>query len=225
MRILIVEDETSIGEYILGSFKDQGFVCTWFKTGMEALEEILTEEYDCIILDRRLPDMDGLEVCKQVRSQSQQTPIIVLTAMAGVEHTISGLEAGADDYISKPFDIKELIARVQALIRRASLNQSPTIKIRDIELNPMTRTVKLNSDLISFSNREFLLLEFLMRNVGRALTRTQLYEHVWEIADGRDSNIVDVYIRYVRNKIDRNPDLYSHIETIRGFGYRFKADE
>lgn len=166
----------------------------------EGLESAVVDLYDCIILDRRLPDANGLDICKEIRHQGISTPIILLTAMADVDHKIEGLNAGADDYMTKPFSSDELIARINAVVRRISFQNNPTIHISDVELNPVKRTVKVEGNLISLSNREFLLLQYLIYHSGKPLTRNQIFDHVWEEGPGSGSNVVDVYINYVRKK-------------------------
>ncbi len=224
MRILIIEDEQAIGEHILTNLLECSFCCDWATTGKQALDYTSSEEYDCIILDRMLPDMDGLDVCQQIRENDLSVPILFLTALAGVDQRIKGLDSGGDDYLAKPFDMDELIARVNALIRRASFRQQPKIKIRDISLDVSRRQVEIDCSAISLSNREFRLLEYLMRNGGKPLTRGQILEHVWDNNMDVDSNMVDVYINYVRKKIDLKNGLASNIETVRGYGYRFRDD-
>ncbi len=221
MRLLLVEDETRIGKHLVNSLDDRGFQCQWVTTGREAEEYLATEEFDCIILDRRLPDMDGLTICRNARNQNLKLPILMLTALTDIHERVNGLDAGADDYVTKPFSMDELTARVHALIRRTSVKNTPNLKINNIELDTVKRIIKVNEKPVQFSNREFLLLEYLMRNAGKPVTRSQIYEHVWEVDMDPDSNLVDVYINYVRKKIDSNPSAPSHIETLRGYGYRF----
>lgn len=224
MKILIIEDEIFIGEHIQSSLTDCGFSCKWYQKGKEGLESAVVDLYDCIILDRRLPDANGLDICKEIRHQGISTPIILLTAMADVDHKIEGLNAGADDYMTKPFSSDELIARINAVVRRISFQNNPTIHISDVELNPVKRTVKVEGNLISLSNREFLLLQYLIYHSGKPLTRNQIFDHVWEEGPGSGSNVVDVYINYVRKKIDLDKNKPSHIETVRGYGYRFNEE-
>ncbi len=224
MRILVVEDEPAIGSYIRDCFEERGYNVDWATTCEEALETAIVEEYDCIILDRRLPDNDGLIVCSELRAQEITIPIIILTALSGIDQRVEGLNVGADDYLLKPFAMDELVARVQALIRRTSYRNQPTLTIRNISLNSLTRTVMVDQKQIPLSNREFLLLEYLMRHADQALTRSQILEHVWETRNDSDTNIVDVYINYLRKKIN-SPESPSNIETVRGFGYRFRYED
>ncbi len=221
MRLLIVEDEKSIGQQIVGYFTDMGYSCRWVKNCRAAQEELSIEEFDCIILDRRLPDGDSISVCREVRGREVQTPIIMLTALSDVDERIKGLDSGADDYLVKPFSTDELAARVNALIRRNSYKNTPVLSIGEIKLDSVNREVSINSSIVTLSNREFLLLEYLMRMAGKPLTRIQILENVWDMNIDSNTNIVDVYINYVRNKIDKGTSQ-SHIETVRGYGYKFK---
>ncbi|NOZ74482.1 MAG: response regulator transcription factor [FCB group bacterium] len=224
MRILVVEDEPAIGSYIQDCFVERGYSVDWVTTCEQALETAVVEDYDSIILDRRLPDKDGLFVCSELRSQGITVPILVLTALSGIDQRVEGLNVGADDYLLKPFAMDELVARVQALIRRSSYRNQPNLTIRNISLNSLNRNVTVNGEQIPLSNREFLLLEYLMRHADQALTRSQILEHVWETQRDSDTNIVDVYINYLRKKIDV-PQKTSNIETVRGFGYRFRYED
>jgi DNA-binding response OmpR family regulator len=224
VKILIIEDEKFIGEHIKSSLEERGFSCVWFQKGENGLESAIVDVYDCIVLDRRLPDLDGLDICKKIRHHAISTPIIMLTAMADVEQKIEGLDAGADDYITKPFSADELIARLNAVVRRITFQRKPTLQIGDVELDPIKRTVKVNGESISLSNREFMLLQYLMHHEGKPLTRSQIFDHVWEEKPGTDSNVVDVYINYVRKKIDGDKKKASHIKTVRGYGYQFNED-
>lgn len=222
VRILIVEDDIKIGGNILKGLQDRGYSSTLSQTGEEGLENIMVEDYDCVVLDRKLPDIDGIEICKEVRSNAINTPIILLTAVSGVKDKVTGLEVGADDYLTKPFAMDELVARIQAIIRRSSFKSQPVIIIGDVQLNSVKRSLEVKGEEISLSNREFILIEYLMRNAGKPLTRIQIYDHVWESNIDSKSNLVDVYINYIRNKIDFDPKEPSYVETVRGYGYRFR---
>ena len=224
MKILIVEDELIIAEHIKKNFESCGYICYHMNNGEEAIESILIDGYDCVILDRMLPDIDGISVCNAVRAEGYGNPILMLTSLAGVDDIIEGLDQGADDYLTKPYNIDELLARVKALIRRNSSQNLSKITIRNINLDTIKRTVKVDNKLIQLSNREFLLLEYLMRNAGKPLTRIQLLEHVWDSNLDSKTNLVDVYIKYLRNKIDITDLGKSNIETIRGYGYKFCQD-
>lgn len=225
MRILVIEDEVFLAEHIQTSLMDAGFSCTIMNRGLEVLDNLLGEEYDCIILDRMLPDVNGLDLCRQIRSNDISTPLIFLTALSDVDHRVEGLEAGADDYLTKPFSMDELMARINALIRRGGNRQGQEMNIRDIKVDLIRRSVEAGGKPVSLSNREFILLEYLMRNAGKPLTRSQILEHVWDQGWVTDSNVVDVYINYLRRKIDLDDHSGSNIETVRGFGYRFRDEK
>ncbi len=221
MRILIVEDDKTIGNHILSNLSACGYNCDWADNGLKANELCAVEDYDCIILDRMLPDIDGIEICREIRESNITTPILFLTALSGVDQKVQGLDSGGDDYLVKPFDMDELIARIKALVRRGAFKQQVKITVGNIILDTQKMYVNVNGDDISLSNGEFRLLEYLMRNTGIPVTRTQILEHVWGIQSDSDSNMVDVYINYLRNKIDTKESGIHHIETIRGYGYRF----
>lgn len=220
MRILIIEDESKVGRFIQNGLKEQGFTTVLVNNGREGMSKILVEDFDCIILDRKLPGIPGIDVCKNIRSNEISTPILFLTVLGEVSDRVEGLEAGADDYLTKPFSIDELIARVHALIRRTSMQKNPSIQIGNVLLDPIRHKVSVNDVDIFLSQREFILLEYLMRNAGRALSRAQILEHVWGYDFAPDSNVIDVYINYIRKKIDQAGQK-SYIKTIRGMGYLF----
>lgn len=220
MNILIVEDEFAIAQRIEQQFLRKGFITQCVTTCQAALDHALIDDFDCIILDRRLPDADGLEVCKQLRENGNTTPILILSALSFLDQRVEGLEYGADDYLIKPFAMSELLARVQALIRRNSSQKNPGIKIRNITLDTRSRSVSVGGNEISLSNKEYCLLEYLMRNAGRVLDKIQIQEHVWGDVMG-DSNIVEVYINYLRKKIATDA-TESPIKTVRGYGYKFQ---
>ena len=224
MRILIVEDEKPIGQHLKKNLGSAGYVCDHVMNGNDAIEAILVDGYDCVILDRRLPDIDGLSICKKVREEGFCGSILMLTSLAGVDDIVEGLEMGADDYLTKPFNINELLARVKTLLRRNSSQNSSKICIGNLILDTVKRNAKISNEIVPLSNREFLLLEYLMRNAGKPLTRMQLLEHVWDSHQNTDSNLVDVYINYLRGKIDGDSSVPSNIETVRGYGYKFRED-
>ncbi len=225
MKILIVEDERAIAERIQTGFERHGYSTVWVRTCAETVELVTIDEFDCIVLDRRLPDGDGLDACRQLREDGQQTPVLILSAMSQLDQRVEGLELGADDYLVKPFAMDELLARVQALIRRNSIQNTPSIHIDDVGLNTLDRTVTIRGKTVALSNKEFALLEYLMRNAGRALDRFQILEHVWGDTSMDETNVVDVYITYLRRKIDSPDRDESHIKTIRGFGYKFQKED
>ena len=224
MRILLVEDEEKIAQHISDNLISSGYNCHKVVNGEDAIESILIDGYDLVILDRMLPDMDGLTVCNEVRSKGYECPILMLTSLAGIDDIIEGLDMGADDYLTKPFNMNELLARIKVLLRRRSLRNLPELSIRNIKLDSTRRTAVVGKKPIQLSQREYVLLEYLMRNAGKPLTRLQLLDHVWDTHQDSNSNLVDVYIKYLRNKIDSNKGKKSNIETLRGYGYKFREE-
>jgi DNA-binding response OmpR family regulator len=192
--------------------------------GTEGLELAASDTYDLVILDRMLPGMDGVALCRQMREDGVQTPVLMLTALGAVEDRVSGLNAGADDYLTKPFAMEELLARVNALLRRRSrdIEAAPELRVGNLALDLVRHEVRRGDRVIELTAKEFQLLEYLMRNSGRVLTRTQILDHVWGYNFDSFSNVVDIYVHYLRNKIDRDfPEPL--IKTVRGVGYTLKA--
>lgn len=225
MRILIVEDDHKIANAVKKGLTQESFAVDIAFDGTEGYDLASSEEYDVIILDRMLPGMDGLEICQKLRQQSIHTPIIMLTAKGQVENRVEGLNAGADDYLVKPFAFAELIARVRALLRRPHVSNEPILRLADLYLNPLTYEVKRNNVSIQLSKKEFALLEYLLRNPNKILTKDQIINHVWEYDSDVLPNTVEVYIGYLRNKIDKSfPRLPTLIQTVRGFGYKIGAE-
>lgn len=224
MRILIVEDDRKISSYIQRALEEQGYAVDAAVTGREALDWAQHTEYDIIVLDILLPEMDGITVCKALRIRENRTPILMLTARDTVDDRVAGLDAGADDYLVKPFALKELLARIRALTRRsADVPKSPILQIADLTLDTLTRRVKRGNKTIELTSKEYAILECLMREPDHILTRTQIAEHVWNYDVLHHSNVVDVYIKNLRRKIDDNtkPRL---IHTVRGAGYRITPE-
>ena len=222
-KVLIIEDEKNLARFIELELQYEGFEVTPCYDGREGLDKALNEEWDVILLDLMLPGLSGMEVCRRVRA-AKQTPIIMLTARDSVMDKVSGLDSGADDYLSKPFAIEELLARIRALIRRSlpketsQTQESNKITYKDIVLDEDARTVHRAGELIELTKREFDLLHMLMTNVNRVLTRELLLDKIWGLGTYAETNVVDVYVRYLRNKIDK-PKQDSYIQTVRGTGY------
>ncbi len=222
MRILIVEDNETIALAIRRTLKPS-FIVDIANSGQEGLLQAQTTNYDTILLDLNLPDIAGDEICRSLRSNGINTPIIVLSGEGEVKSKISLLNMGADDYITKPFNMQELRARIDVALRHTS-NNSPTGKIvvDDLELDPVSRNVKRGDKVIPLRRKEFDLLEYLMRNKGQTLTRTMILEHVWDSNENLWANVIDVHIKHLRDKIDR-PYGSKMIRTIHGIGYKFEA--
>jgi two-component system, OmpR family, response regulator len=223
MQILIVEDDRDLRQFLSKTFREEGYGVVEAETGDGALDRALGVACDCIVLDVMLPGRDGFDVVKELRGRNVTTPVLMLTARDEVEFRVRGLEGGADDYLTKPFDLSELVARVNALIRRADLRRKDaTLKVGVITLDPLTRSVTQNERRVDLSPREFALLEFLMRNAGRTVSRSRIAEAVWNYKFDPETNVVDVYINYLRKKLTfagaRPP-----IRTVRGAGYRLEA--
>lgn len=202
---------------------EEGFATDVVATGEDGLEQALGVEYDAIVLDVMLPGIDGFETCRRLRASGSWAPVLMLTARGGVEDRLAGLDGGADDYLTKPFWLEELLARLRALIRRGVVERPVILEVGTLRLDPATRRVWREGEEIGLSAKEFALLELFMRRPGVMLSRVYLVEHVWDHAYENRSNIVTVYVRYLREKIDR-PFGVSSLETVRGGGYRLRAD-
>ena len=224
MRILLVEDEKKISSFIERSLKEEHYVVDVAPDGEEGLFLADVNPYDLIILDLMLPKKDGLSICKELRSKKNSTPILMLTARDAVEDKIRGLDAGADDYLTKPFSFDELLARLRALMRRPrSLEEQSQLKAGRIQMDLLARRVLVGKEEVTLSQKEFALLEFLIRHKGEVVSRTQIAEHVWDQHFDPMSNTIDVYINFLRKKIDL-PEGKSAVETVRGAGYRLLAE-
>ena len=220
MNILLVEDEKRIAAFIRKGLQEEYCTVDVVPDGAMALEYAAAAQYSVIILDVRLPELDGFLVCAELRARGDQTPVLMLTARDTVEDRVHGLNVGADDYLVKPFAFKELLARVRALSRRPPVRQDSTLKLADLELNTLTHRVQRGGRPIELSALEYRLLEFLMTHAGQVLTRTQITDQVWGLNYDARSNVVDVYIRFLRQKIDEPFEL-KLIQTVRGSGYKF----
>ena len=218
MRLLIVEDEPGVAGFLEQGLKESGYAVDVARDGLEVLEYALAVEYDVIVLDILLPKMNGLEMLNEIRAKRVKSPVLLLTASDGVEDRVQGLDIGADDYLVKPFAFPELLARIRALLRRPPLQSGNILTMNDLEMDVAQREVRRAGKRIELSPREFSLLELFLRHPNQVLTRTQIVEHVWNFDFYSDTNVVDVYIGYLRRKIDDgfDPPL---IQTRRGVGY------
>ena len=223
MRLLVVEDEIKMAGLLVRGLREDGHAVDVARTGDDALWMGQAVEYDAVVLDLMLPGLDGVSVCRAWRENGVWTPVLILTARAGVEDRVAGLDAGADDYLPKPFSFAELNARLRALARRGVSERPAVVEVGDLRLDPAMRQVWRGAVEIQLSTKEFALLDTLMRRAGLVLSRLQLLEHAWDYAYENRSNVVDVYIRYLREKIDR-PFGRESIETVRGAGYRLRKD-
>jgi two-component system OmpR family response regulator len=221
MRVLIVEDQPKLAALLARGLREEGHAADVADRGEDALWMAPAAQYDAIVLDIMLPGIDGLETCRELRRQQVWTPVLMLTARDAVGDRVTGLDAGADDYLTKPFSFDELLARLRALNRRAPAERPVTVEVGDLRLDPAAHRAWRGETELELSAKEFALLELLMRRPGSVLTRGQLLEGAWDMSYERRSNVVDVYIRYLREKIDR-PFGSDTIETVRGVGYRLK---
>jgi heavy metal response regulator len=223
MRLLFVEDDLKITEYILKGLKEAGFAVDHAANGEDGLHLALNEAYDAAIIDIMLPKLDGLSLIEKMREKKIHTPVIILSAKRSVDDRIKGLQSGGDDYLTKPFSFSELLARVQALIRRASRIADPTsITVGDLSIDLLTRDVIRGGVKIELQPREFALLEYLMRNTGKVISKTMILEHVWDYNFDPQTNVVDVLVSRLRSKVDRDFDE-KMIHTVRGVGYVLKT--
>jgi two-component system OmpR family response regulator len=223
MRVLVVEDDVKMAALVRRGLVEEGLAADVAATGDDALWMARATEYDAIVLDVLLPGTNGFEVSRQLREAGVWAPVLMLTARDAVEDRVAGLDAGADDYLTKPFSFAELFARLRALARRAPLERPAVIEVGELRLNPATRQVWRGEDEIHLSTKEFCLLEIFMRRPGQVLSRYHLLEHCWDYGYENRSNVVDVYVRYLREKVDR-PFNRASIETVRGAGYRLRRD-
>jgi len=223
MRILVVEDEKRIADFLCRGLQGAGYAVDAAPTGAAALENVHSTDYDLVILDLMLPDMDGLQVLEKVRDRKTSPPVLILSARGTLDDRVRGLEQGADDYLVKPFAFVELLARVRALLRRGQPTPEK-LQVADLTLDCIRRKVLRGAEAIDLAPKEFGILEYMMRNRGRPLSRTMIVEHVWDMDYDGLTNIVDVYIRHLRSKIDdRFPQKL--IQTVRGIGYMIEVPE
>lgn len=218
MRVLIIEDDRKVAGFLARGLKEEQYAVDVCRDGEEALQLAQLYDYDIIILDIMLPRKDGFTVCRELRAKGIFTPILMLTAKDALEDKVKGLSEGADDYLTKPFSFEELLARIKALFRRSQDYKTTLLKAEDLVLDPLRRTVKRGNQKIELTGKEFALLEYLLRNKGRIISPTMILEHVWDKDYFGGSNVVNVYINHLREKIDR-PFAKNLIKTIRGQGF------
>jgi two-component system OmpR family response regulator len=222
MRVLVVEDEPKMAALVKRGLEEEGMAVDVTASGRDAVWMAGSTEYDAVVLDLMLPGLDGFEVCRRLRADEVWTPVLMLTARDAVEDRVTGLDSGADDYLTKPFAFDELLARLRALVRRGVAERPAVLEAGGLRLDPAARHVSRGGETISLSQKEYALLEALMRRPGQVLSRLQLLEHAWDAGYENRSNVIDVYIRYLREKVDR-PFGTDSIETVRGAGYRLRA--
>ena len=219
MRLLVVEDDPKLAAFVVKGFKQSGFAVDHYKDGSEALNYALTEPYDAAVLDVMLPGLDGLSLVQELRKNKVMTPVLLLSAKATVDDRVRGLRSGGDDYLTKPFSFVELLARVEALVRRGSRTTEPsTLTVADLSLDLLGRKVTRAGKSIDLQARELALLEYLMRNAGQIVTKAMILGHIWDYAFEPQTNVVDVLVCRVRNKIDKSFDK-QRVKTLRGLGY------
>jgi heavy metal response regulator len=223
VRVLVVEDDQRILDFVRKGLEEEGYAVDVATDGDEALDWPAVVDFDAIVLDVMLPGRDGIEVCRTLRTRGVRTPILMLTARDTVEDRVMGLDSGADDYLVKPFAFAELLARLRALMRREPVLLGTTLEVADLSLDTVTRQASRAGQPIALTNKEYALLEYLMRHPNQVLTRTMIAEHVWNFDFDTGTNVIDVHIRYLRRKIDDPYDL-KLIQTVRGAGYRISAD-
>jgi two-component system, OmpR family, response regulator len=223
VRVLLVEDDVKMASLIRRGMREDGLAADVAINGEDALWMAQANEYDVLVLDVMLPGIDGFETCRRLRDEGVWTPVLMLTARDAVEDRVAGLDGGADDYLTKPFSFAELLARLRALVRRGPVERAVVLEVGDITLDPATRRVSRGDTEITLSSKEFALLETFMRRPGEVLSRYRLLEHAWDYDYENRSNVVDVYVRYLREKLDR-PFGVNSIETVRGAGYRLRPD-
>jgi heavy metal response regulator len=222
MRILVVEDEKKIADFIRRGLKEEGYAVDVAPDGEEGHYMAATSEYDVIILDIMLPKIDGIALCRKLVEEKIKAPVLMLTAKDSVKDKVTGLDAGADDYLTKPFAFEELLARIRSLLRKRGVKEATKLQVDDLTIDLLSHKVTRGSREIEFTAKEFALLEYLMRNAGTVITRTAISEHVWDINFDTDTNVIDVYINYLRKKIDLGHEK-KLIHTVRGRGYILKG--
>jgi len=224
MRVLVVEDEPAIADFVVRGLTEQGYAVDRVADGVAALDILAVGEFDVVLLDVMLPKLDGLEVCRGMRARGNRTPVLMLTARDAIDDRVRGLDTGADDYLVKPFAFEELVARVRALSRREPSLTEPVLRVGDLELDTTTRRANRAGRKVDLTTKEFALLEYLMRNPNRVLTRTMISERVWNYETFNVANVIDVFIGHLRRKIDDGEDV-KLIQTVRGAGYKIAVPE
>jgi len=224
MRLLLIEDEEKVSRFIVKGLTAERFAVDVVADGNRGLELAQTYSYDLIILDLMLPGLSGTEALRLVRRQNERVPVLVLTARDAINDKVQHFELGADDYLTKPFAFAELLVRVKALLRRGAVSRANTLRVADLEIDRLTQQVRRGGQRIELTGKEYGLLEYLMTNAGRVLSRTMIIEHVWDQSFDGATNIVDVYVRHLRNKID-DPFERKLIRTVRGVGYAIGGEE
>ncbi len=223
MKILVIEDDAQTAAYIANGLKEHGHTVDLAGTGRDGLFLATGEQYDLLVVDRMLPELDGLTIVKTIRASGDKTPVLFLTALGGVDDRVTGLDAGGDDYLVKPFAFSELLARISALGRRPPITAAETVlRVEDLEMDLLKRSVTRNGETIELQPREFRLLEYLMRHAGQVVTRTMLLEYVWDFHFDPHTNVVETHISRIRSKVDKPFDL-PLIQTVRGAGYCLQA--
>ncbi|GFE56904.1 DNA-binding response regulator [Geobacter sp. AOG1] len=224
MKILVVEDEKKVSSFIKRGLEEEKYDVDIANDGEEGLRMALEKAYDLIVLDWMLPKRDGLSVVREMRGRSTMTPVLMLTAKDSVEDIVAGLDSGSDDYLTKPFAFAELLARVRALLRRSEMDRGAELRFADLRIDPVTHKVWRSEKEIDLTAKEYALLEYFMRNPNQVLTRTMIADHVWDYTFDSFTNIIDVYVNYLRKKIDRDADK-KLIHTVRGVGYILKEED
>jgi DNA-binding response OmpR family regulator len=223
MRILVIEDEAKVASFIRRALEEESYAVDVCADGTTGLEMGRSGSYDLILLDVMLPGLSGLDVLKGLRREKVRAPVLILTARSQTDEKVKGLDAGADDYLTKPFAIEELLARVRALLRRGAGEVTGVLQVDDLVVNPATREVTRGGQRIGLTAKEYALLEYMMRNAGRVLTRPMIAEHVWNLDFDTFTNVIDVYVNYLRNKIDRGHER-KLLHTVRGSGHVLKSE-
>ncbi len=224
MRILVIEDERKVASFIKKGLEEQSYAVDVSYDGKQGEQLATQNEYDVIVLDVLLPVQDGIETCRRIRQSKVNTPILMLTALGDTEDKVRGLDSGADDYLTKPFHFEELLARVRALLRRTGQDKTSLLQVAGLVLDPVTRDVRRDGTPIRLTTREFALLEYLMRNKGQILSRAHIAQHVWNVSFDMESNVIDVYVKLLRQKVDKDFDR-ALIHTIVGAGYMLKDED